>query len=677
MGLILLLVMLLLLPGCAGDSQQGEPSLQELLRQEEELLARQSETLSAVQAFGTDPYRIDYLPGLDRYLVLLRNASQVLLCTPDLRVLDRRPAPRSPTAWDRQGEERLFLGGELSSSLSVYRIRSDRLLPLESIPLRYSVSVRDLTYLQHPRPALFLLDGFDRQLVRLDLEQGSQQFFPLGAGPASILSLGGHLVINLLYQHAILIVPLSAGIPDMPSATRLAIQGPFWSVDAVLRDDRLLVAAGGVEDRPLDRSQGEFGNLDSFLYLFELTRSEGVFRPSGEDGRVAYLNLSELGVVTPKALSFHRDAEGLELWVAGSGSGRVTAFQVDGFDLRLMQSFEAGPGASELTLHMRQSRKRLALANPLLDRIDLFDAGLGVPSRVGRPLDLLGPRIASDSSRLGEILFFSTLMSPGNRSEGSLSRLTCEACHFEGGLDGRVHFTGRDDIHLATKPLRGLADNVPLFSRGGDATLSSMVMAEFRVINQGRKDIFELRPSHFPWMRDPDAGAEVLTPAQLRKAFLSFFVDFRHRPNPWSVRQKELDPLARVGLEVFRRRCEDCHQAIDATRQGQGIPPQEWPGWLLSEDRDPIWGAPFYSKTGIRPYVDQAGTRVPSLRRVWLKYPYFTDGSSTTIGNVLGRFRYRGSTVWHHYNAELEPGPAPEALTPEEVEALEALLRYF
>ncbi|MEE8585513.1 MAG: hypothetical protein V3T83_11745 [Acidobacteriota bacterium] len=665
------------LVGACQPGGEGAPSLDDLIIEEQELLARGPDSRSAEEVFGSDPFRIDYLPGLDRYLVLLRNASEVLLCDNRLRVLDRQPAPRSPTGWGRDGEEQLFVAGELSSSLSVYRISADRLQPRQSLRLGETASVRDLVYLSRPSPALFLLDGFDRRLVRLELESGRRQLFPLGAGPVRILHRSGHLIINLLQEHSILVLPLQDGIPDFDRASRIRNQGPFWSLDAAVQQDRLILAAGGIEDLPLDRSGGEFGNVDSFLFTYQLPEVEGVFRWDGEaGGRQSRFNLSELGVVTPKALKLVPLPEGgLELWVTGFGADKLAQFRLQGVEPRLVQLLDIPPGVSDIQVRKEGRHVRLALANTLLDRSQLLSLAEGKTIHQLAVLKASGERSASARSRLGEILFFTTLLAPNNSSQGPLSRLSCEACHFEGAIDGRIHYTGRQDIHATTKTLRGLARNVPLFSRAGDESLSSMVLAEFRVANQGSQDIFELRPSHHPWLKSVQGLPDLLTPLELRRAFLAFFVDFEHRPNPWRLHRKSLDEKALGGLEVFRKRCEDCHQAVDSTRQGKAVPFDQWRDWLESQERDLIWGAPFYSKTGIRPYVDPAGARVPSLRRVWLKYPYFTNGSSKTIREVLERFRYQGSSVWHHHEPSTDP-PA-KALTEDEIDALQALLRYF
>ncbi|HYV57356.1 MAG TPA: hypothetical protein VE911_07420, partial [Candidatus Nitrosopolaris sp.] len=54
-----------------------------------------------------------------------------------------------------------------------------------------------------------------------------------------------------------------------------------------------------------------------------------------------------------------------------------------------------------------------------------------------------------------------------------------------------------------------------------------------------------------------------------------------------------------------------------------------------------------YEKTGIEPYVHEAGTRVPSLRRLYKKRPYFTNGSAPDLEDVLRRARFSGGQFLH------------------------------
>jgi cytochrome c peroxidase len=50
-----------------------------------------------------------------------------------------------------------------------------------------------------------------------------------------------------------------------------------------------------------------------------------------------------------------------------------------------------------------------------------------------------------------------------------------------------------------------------------------------------------------------------------------------------------------------------------------------------------VWARDSYEKTGIEPYVHPSGSRVPSLRRLYKKRPYFTNGSAADLDDVLAR----------------------------------------
>ncbi len=391
------------------------------------------------------------------------------------------------------------------------------------------------------------------------------------------------------------------------------------------------------------------------------------------------MNLSNHGVLTPKSLVFTATGGAAPiLWVTGYGADRALACRVGVEGVAFDREIRVMPGISDAVITPDPKGVSLVYTTPLLDRVvkqELVDAGVELKLSTTRILDYSQPL---SPANLGEILFFTGLMSPNNSSRGELSRFTCEACHFEGQIDGRVHFTGRDAIYASTKPVQGLVNNVPLFSRGGDTSLSSMVMAEFMVANQNRKGVFTIQKVQYPWMSLVPDWPQTATPMALRRGLLWFFTEFNPEPNPWRAGHPALTKSARRGLAVFRERCADCHQPLSSTRTGKGVDFSRWQHWLTEENRDLIWGAPFFSRTGVKPYVRPAGSRVPSLRRVWMKYPLFTNGSVRTIGGVLKGFRYKDATVWHQYDtgaAGSEKGL--KALTSQEMADLEALLRYF
>jgi cytochrome c peroxidase len=49
----------------------------------------------------------------------------------------------------------------------------------------------------------------------------------------------------------------------------------------------------------------------------------------------------------------------------------------------------------------------------------------------------------------------------------------------------------------------------------------------------------------------------------------------------------------------------------------------------------------------VEPYVHELGARTPSLRRLYKKWPYFTNGSAKSLADVLARARFQGEGFWH------------------------------
>ena len=682
-----------------GATTNRIPSLEDLLKFERQLLRTRIDSPD-LDLFGSDPVKIRYHPQSDQYLILLKNPSEVLLTDRALNLVDRQVTPQSPSGWTLLQDRFLFVSGELSPEIQLFEVTVKGLLPRTRFRVQGVASVRDLVYVPSSR-SLFLLDEFHRRLIQVTLPRDwqnqkhlkiEQKAYPLGAGPIQIRAHDNHLLINLLLEHTLMIVPLTQGRPDFSRASRINHDGPIWAFDAVAQHDSLVIAAAGVENRPLNRLGGEFGYMDSFLYLYTLSRRDGVYRWSPRDRdnskHFTQANLSEIDVITPKAVKLAAPSkDSLTVWVSAFGSAKVARFKFDQSKILLAGTFDVIPGTTDFVIVpksqssgvLNKNHQTMIMTNSLLDGIYRVKLEVG-GSEYKRVKELpSAPSGLSWQSRIGELLFFTTLLTPHNRSEGELSRFTCEACHFDGTIDGRVHYTGREHVFATTKPLRGLANNVPLFSRAGDKSLASMVLAEFRVANQKRQGSFSVDTSKYPWLEGIENLPKVLSPRDLRMAFLSFFVEYRHRPNSWRLRSEKLSPKALQGLAVFRERCEYCHQAIISTRQGNSLPYDDWVEWLEARGKDLVWGAPFYMKTGIKPYVHRAGARVPSLRRVQQKYPYFTNGSSPTLRHLLSRFRYRDLTAWHHYEDSSEEAEAAKvkALTADEIKSLEEILRFF
>jgi len=451
-------------------------------------------------------------------------------------------------------------------------------------------------------------------------------------GPIGLAHGGGLVAAVCLFDRGLALTELDASGTRATRSTRVVHDGPWWSATVVARGDGWIVAGGGVEDHPLDRSDGSFGYVDPHVFVLSVTRCGDALCAE----RLAAINVGSWGVVTPKWVGVELVGDAIALTITGYGGERMTRVELlaDG-TLGPPTHRTVAPGLRQLA---RVGDGWLG-ANPLLDRWvrieDDGDVRLAAPSGPAAPRD---PEV-----RVGEALFFTALLAPGADSAGQRSRFTCETCHFEGTVDGRVHFTGREDIHAATKPLLGLFVNRPHFSRALDRTLAVMVDNEFDVANRGSPQgpQFSVSPASTPWLAVLGVDAP-MGPEALRRAFMSFFVAFDHEPSPAVFGRTELTVLEREGARLFAEHCESCHQARtitdDATTR---VDPSRWPSLVLSPVGPLVWASETRVRTGVTPYVHPEGARVTSLRRLAIKRPYFTNGSARTLEEVLAGVRLR------------------------------------
>jgi len=349
--------------------------------------------------------------------------------------------------------------------------------------------------------------------------------------------------------------------------------------------------------------------------------------------------------------------------VLASGSGGMARVKVSDDRIELEDAAPSVPGASDgLT-----QGETLLTANPL------FDAWTRIASN-SEQLTVVDPATRPPSlARLGEALMFTELIAPHNRSDGGHSRFTCETCHWEGTVDGRMHSTGRGTLRVNTKPLLGLANNRPHFSRALDPDLSAVSHNEFRVAGAGSgvDAWIALNPRHFPWLEPLGVATEHLSPLLMREAFFTFLYGFSHGPNAAAYGRARFTETERQGAQLFLARCEGCHAARlfsdDALSQ---VPFERWEALTLSRNAPIVWARGDYERTGILPYVHERGTRIPSLRRLALKARYFTSGSAASLEEVLTRFRYSGERAFHD-------GPATDGARSLELEQQSALLAFL
>jgi hypothetical protein len=200
-------------------------------------------------------------------------------------------------------------------------------------------------------------------------------------------------------------------------------------------------------------------------------------------------------------------------------------------------------------------------------------------------------------------------------------------------------------VSVVTKPLFGLANNRPHFSRAMDPDLSSVCHNEFRVAGagSGTDPWFALATARFPWLYELGIARAELGPLDQREALLKFLYAFSHAPNPNSQGRTRFSALEAEGARAFQEHCHSCHGArVLSDDPASEVPFAAWQEAIFSRNAPLSWARGEYAKTGILPYVHEHGTRITSLRRLALKPRYFTNGSAPDLANVLERFREGG-----------------------------------
>ncbi len=680
-GAIVLLVgaalaMILNLPGSGAAEDLGPTEteiaahLADLRALETELRATTNfaELAPSSRSLGTNPYRVVKVPDQPYLVGLLRGSDHLVALGKDLDELARVDTPESPTGIAVDGA-RIAVCGELSNRIAFYEAGQNGLFVRGEIAVPGAVGLRDLAF---GKDHLYAVDDATSRLHVLELKQDEHRLqarvvatLTVGAGAIRVERLDELLLVTCVLDHEVWIHRLDQGVPDPDRARVIRHDGPIWSLSAVREGKDTLVALGGVENRPLDRSGGFFGYIDSFVYLYRIS---GAAPPEP----LAAINVSAYGVVTPKAVYLHRDPDDAPRLLATGYGGDSMAWITwpDGFASTAdVQTDRLPPGTTDF---FPVDDRGLIAANPLLDAwITAGEHGYFVFH--SEPTGEENPDRGS-RSRLGEALFFTGLMGPANSSKDAASRFSCETCHFEGHGDGRVHYTGRRDIHATTRPLLGLFNNKPYFSRALDPDMTRMINNEFRVASahSGLDPWFPIYTADHPWLREFGLDEPRIPPQELRRALMEFLLDFTHPPNPFAAGREKWTATERRGAEVFRDRCESCHRArLVADDPATAVPFEQWESLVCSQQGPIVWGSAEYRQTGIRPYVHEEGTRTPSLRRVYRKVPYFTNGSARTLHEVLGRVQSGAG----HFRHGTEPGDMPlPPLPPADQDALEAFL---
>ena len=621
--------------------------------------------------FGADPYAIAALPGGERFVALLRGRDVIVVLDASMCELARLPAPGSPSGLAVTPEGRsVLVVGERGDGITRFEVQETApyLARSDSYPIPRARGLRDVA--AGPEGVVYAVEEDEGRLFTLwpNVPNAPEaEVATIGGGPIHVERVGSFVVIDALHAHALVVRPVDeAGRALSAGEARIVHDGPIWSFSAVPDGEGLLVLAGGVEDRPLDRRGGFFGYVDSFVFLYRVER--------GAARLLSAVNVGAFGVVTPKALHLAKEKDGtLAALVTGYGGEASARLVFEASGKALASPPKTSPTVPGMRDLVRLPGGGFVGANPLLDAFVIVRPD-EPHERIVPVEDRDGPAPPSVEARLGEALFFTNLMAPENGTEDAHSRFTCETCHFEGYVDGRVHHTGRGEVRVVTKPLLGLFNNRPHFSRALDPDLSTVAHAEFRVAGAGS--------GHSPWF-SLDARthpvlaalgrseAEPVQPRALRRALMTFLMGFSHRQNPSTAGRSSFSALEREGAKLFEARCEGCHEArLSADEKGSRLPIDRWESLIFTPAGPIVWASNEYQKTGVVPYVHERGARVPSLRRLGKKHPYLTSGAAKDLADLLTRARWSADGVFFHDGAP--EGAA--GLEAREREALRAFL---
>lgn len=613
---------------------------------------------------GADPFAAIAV-GAGRYAGILRGVDRLQLFDAEqsFSVID---TPPGPTALIRDHRGTLWVGGTGSSRIAGYRLAASGLEAIGEVQVPGTFTARALA---SAGSWLYVADQRTGQIsaARLagDTEPTIDRTVLLGSchGPVELSVAPGQLAAVCVGDRSLALFELhDDGSPGMGEPQLIRHDGPLWTARLIAGGPGPVryVVAGGVEDHPLERADGGFRYIDSFLFVYQL-------EPGLPPRPVAAINVSDHGVVTPKWLSAELHGGAVHVTTAGYGSAVLldATIPLEPFAQPTITSRDWVPGT---TGWIELEGGGALAANPLFDSwIWLEKGGLH-----RTPIAAADQPERSWHSRLGEALLFTTAMAPWNPSAGPNSRFTCETCHFEAYGDGRTHYTGRGDVHAVTKPLRGLFNNAPHFSRALDRTTSRMVHAEFRVANRfsGRSSWFALDRTDVPWLAELGVPDPV-SPVELRRALILYLAELGFDTNQAVRGRSRFSATELQGAELFRDRCASCHDARLVTEDaGSAVPFNRWADHVFSDNGPIVWASAEYRRTGIEPYVHARGTRTPSLRRIHGKWPYFTNGSGRSLRQVVEQTRWKDGNFLH-------AGDGDRALSRAEVDAVLAFLELL
>lgn len=501
---------------------------------------------------------------------------------------------------------------------------------------------------------------------------------PIGPRLIGVDAFDDLVVARSLVDHTAVVLRASVssatGGCGLSEVGRVEHDGPLYAAAAwTNRRGRTQLIVAGVEDRPLDRSDGFFGDLDTAVFAY---------RHDGERFvRQWATNVGELGLVNVKALVLEGASRRPRAVLAFSGGSAVAA-RLATADGQPERPLSAWP----ITDVVRGRSDTLLLTSQLLDVV-LVQRASGVGLQPARVLGDLGGPERDPLVALGEALAFTSLMSERPAADGQHSVVSCESCHHQLSVDGRTHFTGRtrdgERVVATTRTLFGLIQARPHFSRALDKTSTIMVDNEFGVMAAGTagEARFTLRVDDHHWLPllglKPGSTVDAVTQ---REALMRFLASAPPPPAPATRDRRGADdaaftPLEAAGADTFAARCSRCHAPrVLLDDEHTVVERERWAEHLFGDKPSIVWARDGYEKTGVTPYVHDDGARPSPLFGLWLKRPLLTTGEVSTLEQLLANVR-DGESGFLHRPAEGDEGAG--ALDDAERQALLAFLQLL
>lgn len=496
-------------------------------------------------------------------------------------------------------------------------------------------AVMDAREQSHTR--IYVLDNYRDRLWTLSMNGDVLGQMAVTPGAYRIGTAGEHrLFVLASTQPRLSLIPLDkTGMPGSPRG----INTVATIRDAIFDNRHRVLWTAGYRQTTIRRHRGYIENLQSFLYAYhERDMIAGALRP------VRSIDMSQDALCDPSALAL----DGSRVVALATGSNRVASWHIADVDV---DATIARTGIAP--------QAALFVGDELLVA-GFLDATVHVHARGDLQIKQIisldddddndDERDALDSEqasyRLGEMIFYGKTL----WSDGARNQFTCQSCHWDRLTDYRVHPGFRESRWEQIRPAAGAGMLAPVFTPGQAPNLTIAVHGFFKSLDER----FWTRPEHPAWFDDVSievaAGhIRTLSTFDARLALITYLGLSPVEPGMLRAPGHPLSRAAVRGASIFWRDCARCHQP--AVRMDDRQPLDRDAGVRYLRDRPLVFAADRLEKTGVEPYFTERGNRISPLVQLSRGGPFFSNGSASTLADVIARTNPRAAHVHTPENA--------------------------